>query len=500
MRLLRRNLVLAYGAYAASIVSGLVTVPIIVRALGKEGYGVWAFIGSIVVFFNLLDFGIGPSVVRFAAAYRGRGTAGETSALASAALVLYGAVTLLSLPLALGAAWLVPPALGVEGDLVWPARIATLLVVGTVIARFPLSLAGHLLVAQQRWDVVNGANIVSALAYLGLVAGLLLDHPSLILLGGIALGTTVVRFALPLPWLRRELPSLRVRRSLVTRARVRELLGFSWHNFLIHVAGKVVFSTDVVVVGVLLGPVAAALYGIPARLFALVFGAGAAATDLLYPALAELEGRDEQERQRGLVLSGLRLGTALMAVLALPMIVMPDLLIEAWIGRGFEESTAVAALLGIALLLHLPAHVLSQYLVARARQRELALVSVAVVAANLALSIALALTVGIWGVALATVVTEAVFVLVLVPRLVAAAEGPSPAQLARALLRPLAAAAVPGAVVLGALGRGVAPDTLAGLAPVGALWVVAGLVAMWLFGLDADDRRVVAARIVPAGA
>lgn len=499
MRLLRRNLVLAYGAYGASIVSGLVTVPIIVRALGKEGYGVWAFIGSVVVFFNLLDFGIGPSVVRFAAAYRGRGTAGETSGLASAALVLYGAVMVVVLPLAVGAAWLVPKALGVEGDLVWPARVATLLVVGTVVARFPLALPVNLLVAQQRWDVVNGANILSALAYLGLVAGLLLDHPSLVLLAAIALGTTLLRYVLPLAWLPRELPGLRLRRALATRERLRELVGFSWHNFLIHVAGKVVFSTDIVVVGVLLGPVAAALYGIPARLFSLVFGAGAAATDLLYPALAELEGRDEPERQRRLVLGGLRLGTALMAVLALPMIVMPDLLIEGWIGQGFEESTAVAALLGVALLLHLPGHVLSQYLVARARQRELALVSIAVVAANLGLSIPLALTVGIWGVALATVVTETVFALVLVPRLVAAAEGPSPGELGRAFVRPLVAAALPAALVLGGLGRGLGPDTLAELAPVGVLWVVAAAAALWLLGLDDVDRRNVAARLVPAG-
>lgn len=497
MRLLRRNLVLAYGAYAASIASGLVTVPIIVGALGKEGYGIWAFIGSIVVLLGLLDFGLGPSVVRFAAAYRGEGAPERTSELASVGLALYGAVALVSLPIAVGLAWAVPAALGVEGDLVWPARVATLLVAGTAIARFPLGLVSNLLIAHQRWDVVNGANIVSVLAYVGLVAGLLTDHPSLVLLGGIALGTTVLRLALPAAWLPRELPALRVRRSLVTSERIRELLGFSWHNFLIHVAGKVVFSADVIVVGIVLGATAAGLYGIPAKLFALAFGAGAAATDLLFPAFSELEGQRDEERQRALLLRGLRLGMALMAVLALPMIAIPDLLIEGWIGSGFEDSTPVAVLLGVALLLHQPAHVLSQYLVARGRQRTLASTSVAVVGANVALSAALAYAVGIWGVALATLLTEAVFVVAVLPRLVEAAGGPAVGELARTAARPLLAACIAGLVVLGLLARVTDPGHLLSLVPLGVVWVLAAGYSVWRLGLAEPERSVVRRAVLP---
>lgn len=488
MRFLRRNLISAYAAYAASILAGLVTVPLIVRAVGVEGYGIWAFIGSIVVFLGLLDLGVGPSLVRFAATYRGAGSPGETSALASTAVVVYGVVALASLPVAVGLAWAVPAALGLEGDLVWAVRITTLLVVGTVVARFPLGIATSLLLAHQRFDVVNAANILSALAYVALVAGFLLEQGSLVVLGGIALGTTVLRLALPLAWLPRELPGLRLRRSLVSRERLRELLGFSWHNFLIHVAGKVVFSLDVVIVGIVLGATAAALYGIPAKLFALAFGAGAAATDLLFPVFAELEGREERGHQRRLVLRGLRLGMALMSVIALPLVFIPDQLIEAWIGEGFADSAPVAALLGVALLLHLPAHVLSQYLVARARQRELAVASIAVVVANTGLSIALAYAVGIWGVALATVATEAVFVLALMPRLVVSAAGPTAAELAGAVFRPLAAALPAAALVLGAASRLLEPDGLLELTPVGIVWIVLAGAVIWRIGVDEDDR------------
>ena len=43
-----------------------------VRALGTEQFGIWALIGSILGFIGLLDLGIGPSLIRFAAEQRGR--------------------------------------------------------------------------------------------------------------------------------------------------------------------------------------------------------------------------------------------------------------------------------------------------------------------------------------------------------------------------------------------------------------------------------------------
>ena len=156
----------------------------------------------------------------------------------------------------------------------------------------------------------------------------------------------------------------------MSRARVRELASFSSSNFLVHIAKKIVFSTDVIVVGIVLGAAASGVYAVPAKLFALAFGIGTAVTSLMYPAFAELEGAGASERQRRLLLTGLRGGTALMLLLALPFLLIPDLLIHAWIGDGYEDGYSVLAILAGVLLVHQPIYVLTQFLIARARQRE----------------------------------------------------------------------------------------------------------------------------------
>jgi O-antigen/teichoic acid export membrane protein len=490
MRLLRRNAIGVYAVYAAAIVSGLLVTPIVIHSIGKSAFGVWSFIGSVTIYLSILDFGVGPSIVRFAAEARGRGSNSDLNEVASTGLAMYALIGAVTLPLGVALAFIVPAAVGAPHDLVWDARVTTLLVVLALAARFPLGLFNNLLVAQQRWDLQNLANFVSTVLYAALVAILMPHHGGLVLLGVLTLGTTLLRLVLPLFWLRRELPALRVRRSSVTRSRLRELTAFSSSNFLVHVAQKIVFSTDVVVVGIVLGSAASGVYSVPAKLFALVFGIGTAVTSLMFPAFAELEGAGASERQRRLLLVGLRVGTALMLVLALPLLLIPDLLIKAWIGGGFHGSYAVMAILAGVLLVHQPIYVLTQFLIARARQRQVAVVSIVVTLANLALSFVLAWAWGLPGVAVSTLMTDAAMLAWLVPQVAAPAATTSSVVLLRAVWRPVLPAAIAALAVLVLLARAWEPQTLLAFVPFGAVWTGVAAVLIWRFGLAATEREL----------
>ena len=50
---------------AVSILLGLAIIPIIMRTLGKECYGLWGLAASFVGFYGLFDFGISSAVARF---------------------------------------------------------------------------------------------------------------------------------------------------------------------------------------------------------------------------------------------------------------------------------------------------------------------------------------------------------------------------------------------------------------------------------------------------
>src|SRR5436309_13123576 len=60
-----RNLVSSYLLSGVVGVVALVMTPVLVDGLGKSAYGVWALSSSIVLYFKLLEFGVGKALPRY---------------------------------------------------------------------------------------------------------------------------------------------------------------------------------------------------------------------------------------------------------------------------------------------------------------------------------------------------------------------------------------------------------------------------------------------------
>jgi len=491
MRLAARNIGTNYLAYGAAILSGLILTPIIIGAIGQEGYGAWVFIASLTTVLRLLDFGITPTVVRYTAFHRGVGATDDIDTLASASFAIFLILGLVSLVAGLVLAWLLPSLIALPPDLEQPAQVACVIAVLTLATQAPLGLFGSLLKGSQRFDVLNAGSLVSILVYFVLVVTVLTRHSTLPVLATLALVASVVRLGYPLLYVRRELPGLRISPALVTSRSVRELLGFSGYAFLSHIAGKVVFSADVLVIGAVLGARQVALYGVAARLFDLGATVASTGTDLMLPLQSELEGRGEQARQRVFVTAGIRASACVAVLLGLPMVILPAWILTAWLGSGFSSSVAPLALLGATVLFTVMTRVLAQFLLARGRPAILAVSQVVLAAVNLTLTITLLIGVGeIWTAALATLVVEAAGGLLVLP-LLARREG----MPYRAVLGSWAApvgvglvAALPTLVL-----AGVVTDTssLLVLAVVGACWTALFAALAWRLALTESERGMV---------
>jgi membrane protein EpsK len=491
VRFLVRNLLGNYLVYGLSVVAAIVLTPVIVTSVGTEAYGAWAFILSLTVVLRVLDFGIAPTVVRDSAFLRGRGELERIGELASCGLALYVVVGVVSLAAGLVLAWFVPSLVDLDPSLEGPARAAAVIAVVTLATELPLTLFGNLLKGQQRYDLYNAAALLSLGVYAALILVVLSRRDSLPALAAIALAATLVRLLLPVFFVRRELPGLRLSPRLVSRARLRELVSFSGYTFLSHVAGKIVFSADVILIGLVLGAEPVALYAVAARLFAVASSITATGSDLLYPAYSELEGSGERDRQVRYLGSGLRATTCVTVLAAGPLLLLPDWIFAAWLGDDFADSAPVLVLLAAALLVGQPARVLAQYLLARGRPRGLAFTQLGLGIANLAVTTTLLLTVGeIWVAALSTLAFEAVGGAVAIP-LLAARDGVGYRSLAPVWLRPVGAGVAAAALTLVPAALWVDSDSLLGLLAVAALWTVVFGAAAWRVGLGEPERGAV---------
>jgi len=491
MRLAVRNIGTNYLAYGVAILSGLILTPVTIGAITKEGYGVWVFIASLTTVLRLLDFGVSPTVIRYTAFHRGGGASHDIDTLASSSFAIFLVLGLLSLLAGLVLAWFLPSLISIPDDLEHPAQVACVIAVFTLATQAPLGLFASLLRGVQRFDVINAGTLLSIGVYFVLVLTVLTRHGTLPVLATLALIAAVTRLGYPLLYVRRELPGLRLSPRLVTRPSVRELLGFSGYAFFSHVAGKVLFSADVLVIGAVLGAKQVALYGVAARLFDLATSVAATGTDLMLPLQSELEGRGEQSRQRAFATAGIRAATCVAVLLALPLVILPAWVLTAWLGSGFSESIAPLVLLGATVPFTVITSVLGQFLLARGRPSLLAVSQIALAAVNLALTIALLVgTHEIWTAAFATLVVQAVGGLFVLP-LLSRREGMPYRDVVASWATPVGVGIVAALPTL-VLARAITDtSSLLVLAAVGVFWTAVFAALAWRLALTNHERTMV---------
>ena len=143
---------------------------------------------------------------------------------------------------------------------------------------------------------------------------------------------------------------------------------------------------------------------------------------------------------------------------------------------------------GLVIIVHQPIALFTQYLIARAHQKAISFALIAAVIANVVLSVVMAYTVGLWGVAASTLVTDVAVLAFVIPKLIAPISDIRTRDLLRAMGRPLLPGFLVAVVLLGLLGRLYPGHRLLEFVPLGVLWLVVGGAAVWRFGFDEDER------------
>ena len=415
------------GRIAAAVSSGaaarvlsslftLVSLPLALRYLGAERFGVWATIASTAVFLNLVDLGIASTLTNYIAHSYAVGDREYAARYMANALVLTAAAACVAGGL-LAIAW---PTIDWAklfnvSSAVPPAEVS-----GTVAAAVALvllgltaSLTGRILSGYQEVHRINAIVAIGTLANLaGLLGGLALrvSMPVLFVLatGWITLSNLTVLFAMLLwkkSWLRPRLAFLEWRAT-------RELLAAGSGFFLIQVAGAIVFSSDNVVLSHFLGPAQVTPYSVTWR----VVGLTAVMQGLLFPALwpayAEAYVRGDYAWVRRTFRITLRGTMALNLVFGALLLAFGRTVIRWWAGASAVPSFALLGAMALWAVISGAMTVESCLLAAVNRTREQGVLSVFAAGLNLALSIVLVQRVGALGVIAGTILSYLIVLVV----------------------------------------------------------------------------------------
>lgn len=379
--------------------------PFVVHRLGNVAYGVWTVVVSMTAYMAILDMGMRGAVVRFVSRGHAQGNHLESNQAVSAAVWLLQRVGLgviaVSFLLSVSIVHFFP----IPPELQSQARWAILLTGTSLSVTLAFGVFAAVLIALHRFDLLSGVMILQTLLRASGVVWLLRTGHGLLSIAGWELCVSLLGNLLLLTLSFRIYPELRLSLRNPSKEILRGLWKFGSYLFLGHLFYQVIYYTDNIVVGAFISVGAVTYFSIGGSLSDYLRQILVSMTGTFMPLAGRLEATGEHERLRRLLIEGTRAALVVTLPIVLALFFRGETFIRLWMGAQYAPvSSRVLQLLLVAQVFAIANATSSNIALGLAKHRDPILWSGAEAAVNLLLSIILARKIGLYGVALGTVI------------------------------------------------------------------------------------------------
>ena len=501
----RRNVSSNYLLALATVLVGFIATPILTHQLGIQRYGVWALIGSLIPFLELLELGFASVTVTFVGRHLELEEHDRVEATINTSFVLLSVLGLIAfVGVVIFTIFLPDIITTIPKNLVGQAQFLLLLMAFDMALSIPMDTFGGALIGLQRFDVVNFTLITVLVSQAVAWVIVLAFHGGLVALGIVTVVISLVGQASRLLILKHLLPWFRLSIRRFDRSLLRTFTTLSGWYSLDQVSQAVLTLSDVLIVGAAAGVEAAAVYAVAQRLGPLPVRIVQPRLYTLFTTATELSARDNVSGLRDRIddVARFALYLSVPAAIALGFLAGPT--VEAWVGPLYREAASVIGLLCLAGVVQSWAYTVRFALSGSRRPKLPASLYGVEAVLHVSLGIALASAFGPVGMAEAVLIGVVTMEGMLLLPMAYRQLGDSFGRRAIGFVRILSLPALCTGVVAWLLGRPSGPlyaftDThgrFAGLAVVGVAGValLAFFYAVLLVSMPADQRRPLVAR------
>lgn len=401
---LKVNLLASWGDHLVGILVGLFLMPYVLTTVGDSQYGLWLFICSFAGYSGLLNLGFGETVSRFVAHHKAKDEIARINQVVSVIGAIYLGMSVVLVGLSAFLAWLAPWLYDWGETPISEVRLVFVLLGANVAIGMLGSVFGGVIVGLQRIDLERGFRTLSGLGRLVMTVLLLQKEHALVTLATIFLLTTLIENVGYLAVVFRQLPGLRLGYRYLSRETFKECFSFSMFALLENIASKLIDATDTIVIGIAFGTRHIVPYYVAHRLMTFIVQPLQLIGSIVMPRGAELGANEHDDRLRVLVQKGLGLSFLLTAGFFIGAYFFGDLVLEAWVGRAYDQSHLILLILLGAQVIATPTQVLRGVLFGMGHIKVPSILFFVEAVANLGLTLLLLKPFGVLGVALGTAI------------------------------------------------------------------------------------------------
>ena len=356
-RLLARNALLNLFGRLAPLVVAIFAIPVLIKGLGVERFGVLSLAWMLIGYFSLFDLGIGRALTKMVAEKMGAGEDAKVPVLVWTSLFLMSILGLLgALFLGLLSPWLVysilkiPEALQAES-----LHVFYLLALSLPVVITTAGLRG-ILEARQLFGLINYVRIPMGLfTYIGPILAVLFTHNLVIIVLVLAVGR-LAAWAVFLALCLQTLPELRQNRSIHPRE-MGPILRFGGWLTVSNITSPLMEYLDRFLIGSLVSVAAVAYYVTPYDVITKLWIIPGSVAGVMFPAFSMTV---VQDNRRTALLFSRAVKTILLILfpVALLIITFAGEGLALWLGEEFRKnSTFVLQCLTLGVFINSISHI-----------------------------------------------------------------------------------------------------------------------------------------------
>lgn len=324
----------SYFNVGISILTNLILVPMYLHYLGKEQYGLWLVVLSMVSYLGLSNLGIAQVVSNLVASANAKNEYDDIRAIVATGFWLYIVIILVVFILIVGVMILAPIGNLIKVSISLINVVFPVLIISSFffLLQLPLSIFRVTLRSlNQIYKEQLFGIMFTAIQFVGVLIILLLRIGIIglsVIYGAVGVLSGLILFA----YLRRIVPGISVSRKFVNKKLAKDLMTPSIYFFVLQLSGGLIFGTDNIIISAVLGTAVVAPYAVAFKFSMISSGFASVFTSNMLPEITSSYALNNRQYLSEIYKNTLRVCSWLgILILFLLISVGPDIMIK-WVG------------------------------------------------------------------------------------------------------------------------------------------------------------------------
>ena len=398
------GILISYLNIVLHAVIGFAYVPILLHYIGKSEYGLYQLIGSFIAYFSVMDFGLTAAVVRFYTKYKALQDKVNMENILAIALRAYAVITVVLFILGCGFYVFIPDMFAKSMTVaeITSAQKLFILLLFNMVVTISTMIFRAVINAHERFLFLKGLETVQLVLQPLLVVLVLQSLPSALAVAGVQTVLNVVLIIARIYYCFAKL-HIKIHYHFWDREMFAGFKKLALSVFAVTIIDQVFFKTNQVILGVVSGTAAVAVYSVASLIYMNYMALSVAISGVYLPHVTELIAKNEPvSKLTDLFIRIGRLQYFLLALVASGFIIFGRQFIQMWAGESFDEAYYITLLIILPFTIDLIQNIGLSILQAQNKYDFRAKVYFVMGLLNLCLAIPLAIKYGGIGCAFAT--------------------------------------------------------------------------------------------------